>query len=194
MHSPGVSITWWLQAPGHADGQTLPSELVDHRQQPQVPAIVSARFHKVLAPDMVWFLRSQPDTGPVVQLQPSMRLVLGWDLQPFPPPDVLDPVLAHIPSGLFQQNGNSSVAQPAILTGQCDDRLGELIFVVALRRPIALCSPRLVHQPTRLPFTESLVPSVLDGDAAPLGTQESPWAMSFRICFSTVRSATARQD
>jgi hypothetical protein len=54
-----------------------------------------------------------------------MRFLLGWDFQPFPPPNVLDPVLAHIPSGLLQQNGDSLVAQPAILTGQCHDRLGE---------------------------------------------------------------------
>jgi hypothetical protein len=39
-----------------------------------------------------------------------------------------------------------------------------------LSRLVALRSPRLAHQPAGMPFTESLVPSVLDGDAAPLGT------------------------
>jgi hypothetical protein len=45
-----------------------------------------------------------------------------------------------------------------------------LVFVVALRRLIALGLAGLTYQPARAPFTASFVPSVLDGDAAPLGT------------------------
>jgi hypothetical protein len=115
-------------------------------------------------------LRPQPDAGSVVEPQTTARFLLGRDLQSFPPPDALDPVSAHVPASLLQQGRDPPVAVAAILTGQGDDRLGQLVFVVPLRWLIALGSPRLPYQPAGVPFTQSLVPSVLDGDAAPLGT------------------------
>ena len=42
-------------------------------------------------------------------------------------PDAFDPVLAHVPTCLLQQNSDPSVAKLAILTSQCDDRLGKLL-------------------------------------------------------------------
>jgi hypothetical protein len=70
----------------------------------------------------------------------------------------------------LEQRRDPSVAEPAVLTGQRDDRLGQQVFVIEFGRLIALGSAWLTDQPTRVPFTESLVPSVLDGGAAPLGT------------------------
>jgi hypothetical protein len=71
-------------------------------------------------------------------------------------------------------NGVMRRTPAAVPAGQGDDRLGELIFVVSLRGLVTLGSPRLAYQLARMPFTQSLVPSVLDGDAAPLGTQKFP--------------------
>jgi hypothetical protein len=65
-----------------------------------------------------------------------------------------------------------------------------MIFVVALCRPMAL-DARLPHQPARMPFTQSLFSSVVNGHATPLGPQKFPSAMSFKICFSTLISAIA---
>jgi len=48
--------------------------------------------------------------------------------------------------------------------------LRQLVFVVALGRLITLGLAGLTYQLAGVPFTESFVPSVLDGDAAPLGT------------------------
>ena len=62
------------------------------------------------------------------------------------------------------------VAKAAVLAGQCKGRLRQLVFVVALGRLIALRSTGLTHQLAGVLFTESFVPSVLDGAAASLGT------------------------
>ena len=56
-----------VQSPGHADRQTFSCELIEHGQKPQAAAIVRARFHKVVAPDMIRFLRSQPNARSLVQ-------------------------------------------------------------------------------------------------------------------------------
>jgi len=62
----------------------------------------------------------------------------------------------------------------AILTGQGDDRLDQLVFVFPSRRLIGLGSPRLSYQPAGVPFTQSL-PERFEGqsDAAPRGTYTS---------------------
>lgn len=54
---------------------------------------------------------------------------------------------------------------------------------IPLRGLIALRPSRLAYQAAGVPFTQSFVPSVLNGDATSLGTQKFPWAMSFRIVY-----------
>ena len=52
-----------------------------------------------------------------------------------------------------------------VFTGQRNDRLGQLVFLVPLRQMVALGSARLPQQMASVPFNQSLVPSVLDGNA-----------------------------
>jgi len=105
-----------------------------------------------------------------VEPESSAWLLFERNLQSFAPPDALHPIFAHIPAGLLQQGCNAPIPVAAILTGQGQDRLCQPIFVIALGGLIALGSPRLAHQPACAPFTQSLFPSVLNGDATPLGT------------------------
>jgi hypothetical protein len=59
----------------------------------------------------------------------------------------------------------------SIVTGnKSDDRFGQLIFIVPLRGLITLCSAGLLHQPARMPVTQSFFQSVMNGNPAPLGT------------------------
>jgi len=159
-----------VQPPRHPDRQALACELVDHREQPQATAVVRARFDKIVAPDVIGSLGTQPDARSVVEPQPSSRLLFGRNLQPFPPPDTLHSIFANVPARFFEQRSNAPVAVAAVLTGQSDDRLRQPIFVVALRGLIALCPAWLAHQPARAPFTQSFFPSVMNGNPAPLGT------------------------
>jgi hypothetical protein len=96
--------------------------------------------------------------------------VFDGHFQALPPPDALHSILAYCPSGHLQQGGDSSITEATILAGQGEDRLGEPILVVALGGLIALRSPPLPNYSAGVPFTQSFVPSVLNGEASPHGT------------------------
>lgn len=159
-----------VQPPRHADRQTFSRKFVDHHQQPQTAAIVGARLHEVIAPQMIRMFRAQPDAAPIVEPQPSPRPVLGGNFQPFATPDALHPILAHTPARLLEKCRDAPVTEASVLTRQRDDRLGQPVFVAALRGPIPLGPARLFYQPARMPFTQSFFPSVVNGNPAPLGT------------------------
>jgi hypothetical protein len=115
-------------------------------------------------------LGPQPNAASIVDPQPAAGPLLGGNLQPFPSPDALHAIFADAPARLLEQRRDPPIPEAAILAGQSHDGLRQLIFVMALRRLIALRSSRLPHQPARSPFTQSFFPSVVNGDPAPLGT------------------------
>jgi hypothetical protein len=71
---------------------------------------------------------------------------------------------------VLQQRRNAAEAVATVLTGQGNDRLGQTVFIVALCGLVALRPAWLVNQTARVPFTQSFFPSVLNGNATPLGT------------------------
>jgi hypothetical protein len=131
---------------------------------------MGARFHKVVTPDVILPFRSQPDARSVVEPESSARLLFGRNFQSFASPDALHTIFADAPARLLEQSGDATVAVATILAGQCDDGLRQPIFIAALRGLITLRPPRLMDQAAGLPFTQSFLPSVVNGDAAPLGT------------------------
>jgi hypothetical protein len=64
--------------------------------------------------------------------------------------------MATSPPCCLQLHRDSAVAETAILAGQCDDRSGQCIFVVTLRRPVALRASWPIHQSARTPFTHPI--------------------------------------
>lgn len=77
--SHGLQNTQAVDPPGDPDRQTFPGELVDQRHQPNLAAILGLGLHKVIGPDMVAPLRTQPDAGAVIQSQaPSWPLFTGY--------------------------------------------------------------------------------------------------------------------
>src|ERR1019366_7918569 len=132
--------------------------------------IVRACFHEIVTPDVIAMLRSQSNAGAVVQPQPPARLVFGGNLQAFPPPNALHSVLAHSPSGQLQQRCDSPITEAPVRARQGEDRLREPILIAALGRLVTLRGAPLPDQSAGVPFTESLVPRVLNGEASPHGT------------------------
>lgn len=108
--------------------------------------------------------------GFVVEPESSAGLLLGRDLQPLAPPDTLHAIFAHKAARHFEQRGDATVPIAAVLTSQGEDRLRQPAFVLPLRGLITLRAARLMEQTAGPPFTESLFPSVLNGDPPPLGT------------------------
>jgi len=119
---------------------------------------------------MIPALRPQPDAGPVIQPESPAWLLSGRNFQTFAFPDPLHTIFADPPARLLQQRRNAPVPEAAVLTGQGDDRLRQAVFIMALRGLITLCSPRLTDQSAGPPFTQAFFPSVLNGEATPLGT------------------------
>ncbi|GLT12255.1 hypothetical protein GCM10007928_44880 [Sulfitobacter porphyrae] len=65
---------------------------------------------KVIAPDVVAILRAQPDTGSVIQPEPSLLRLLHWHLQPLSPPYALDPLVVRLPARMSQKSGDPTIA------------------------------------------------------------------------------------
>lgn len=51
----------------HQDGEALPTEFVDDRQQPDRTTIVRAVCHEVIGPDMGTMGGPEPDTRPIIE-------------------------------------------------------------------------------------------------------------------------------
>ena len=74
------------------------TSLKKHRSYPQQPSIVRPGIDEVVAPDMIGSLRTKPDTGTVIEPQPSSRPLFLRNFQPLTPPDPLHSVPACLPS------------------------------------------------------------------------------------------------
>ena len=51
---------------------------------------------------MIWPLRSEPHTRPIVKPEPPSLPLLLWDLQPFTSPDTLNALVVHMPTRVVQ--------------------------------------------------------------------------------------------
>ena len=105
---------------------------------------------------MIGVLGTQPYARSIVEPQPPSWLLLLWNLQPFATPDSFYPVLADLPAGPLEQRRDPAISLAAILTGQRHDGLGERIFIVSLRRPVALGAAWLLHHTARQPLAHPM--------------------------------------
>ncbi len=153
---------------------------------------MGAVLDEVVGPDVVGPLRPQPDAGAVVEPEPALLRLLVRDLQPFAPPDPLDPLRVHMPTGVVQQTGDHAIAVAAVLAGQLDDVVGEANLVTTAPRQPALGRAVLAERAAgpALRDAEGL-PHALDAAPPTRRAQKFPFAASVRISLSSVRSETA---
>ena len=118
-------------------------------------SIVRHGAHKIVAPDVILLLRSQPHTGAIAQPQPPSRPLFLRHLQPFASPDPLHPVLPHRPPRVPQQCRDPPIAVPPILRRQARIACVSSIFIRAPQRQIALRPSPLPQHPARPPLTTS---------------------------------------
>ena len=64
------------------DRQALAVELIQHRKQLQGPAFAAPLEHEILLPHVVAILRSESDTSPVFEPQPTALRMSGGHHQP----------------------------------------------------------------------------------------------------------------
>ena len=148
---------------------------------------------EVIAPDVSWPFRPQPNARSIVQPQTTPWTLLLRHFKALTAPDALDPVLANLPATGPQQRSYPAVAVAPVLGRQGDNGLGQHILVSPDRRDIALGSPRLADDPASMAFRQPiLLLDRLNRLPASIGRYKFPSATSLRICFSSDRSATSR--
>ena len=127
-----------LELAGDPDRQTFMGELVDHIEHSIFPSIVGAVLDKVVGPDVIAVLGSQPNARSVCQPEPAALGLLMGDFQPLASPDPLDPLVVDEPASLLQQPGDLAIAVAAVLPGKLNDAGSELLFVFTAPRFLAL--------------------------------------------------------
>ena len=88
---------------------------------------------------MIGPLGPQADARAVVEPEASTFGLFLRDFQPFPPPDAVDALDAHLPAFVDQQSADAPVAVAAIPRRKPHDRLGQRSFIGAYFRLPALC-------------------------------------------------------
>ena len=78
---------------------------------------------------MVRALWPQPNTGPIVQPEPTLLGLFLRDFQPLPPPDPFDPFMVHMPAAVVQHSSDHAIPIASELFCQRDDVLGQPFFV-----------------------------------------------------------------
>src|ERR1700720_318472 len=154
-------------APFYPHQKCFARVLIDQVQRTRRSAIMRAHAHEVIAPHMVAVRRPQPYARAIVEPQPATRLLLLRYLQPLATPDTLHTVLAHLPACRNQQRRDAPVAVTTVLTGKSNDGLREPIFILALRRSIALGAAWLLDHATRPALAHSVLLMSMIHRAAP---------------------------
>ena len=150
---------------------------------------------EVVGPDMVRPLRSEPDTGSVIEPEPALLRLLVRNLQPFAPPDPFHPLVIDMPARGVEQPCDHAIAVAPVLAGQLDDVIGQAVFVPASLWNLALGGAVLFQGAAgpALGDTEGL-PHMVNAAAAARRAQKFPRAASAKISLSSVRSETARRS
>jgi hypothetical protein len=123
-------------------------ELVEHVEHPILASIMGAVLDKVVGPDMIALLRSQPNARSVGQPEPAALGLLMGNLQPLTSPDPLDPLIVDCPACLAQQRGDLAIAVAAVLPGKLDNIGRETLLVITTARDLALCRAMLPERRT----------------------------------------------
>ena len=157
---------------GDPNGQALVGELVDDVEQADFASVMGALLDKVVRPDVVGSLSSQPDARSVSQPQPGTLGLPSGDLQPLAPPDPLDPLVVDQPAGPAQQFGDLAIPVAAVLPSQFDDVVCQPGFIVTAPRHLALRRTMLAERRASTTLgNRQRSSNMLDAGAATRGAQ-----------------------
>ncbi len=121
---------------------------------------------------MVRVLGAQTDAGPVGEPQSATLGLPVRNLEPFAPPDPLDPLVVDQPAGPARQLGDLAIAVAAILAGQFDDVGRQPLFIRSALRVPALRRAMLTERRTGTALGDGQLPSdMLNAGAAPRRAQ-----------------------
>jgi hypothetical protein len=118
--------------------QAFTGVFIDDVQDPEGTAIMCLILHEIVTPDMIWILRPQPDTGPIIQPQSGAFWLFCRHFQPFFAPYSLYALVVHSPSFVSEHPCDHSVSVATMLAGQLDDVFSEHFLVFGWLANVAL--------------------------------------------------------
>ena len=146
--------------------------------------------HEVVRPHVVAIRRSEPDTGPVIEPQPTALWMSGGHLQPLPSPDPLHSLVIHLPA--VSRAVDPPVAIPPVFAGQRNDVGGQSRLVVCHPGRVSLGASHLSRHTARPTLgNDQHLADVPDRLASTRRAQKFPREVSFRIEMSRAWSATS---
>jgi len=129
--------------PRYFERQTFPRVFIDNRKPLQPAPARRAVEGKIPRPHLAraarLFTVTRIDTTAVI---PHFTLFSGH-FQPLAVPQAVHPLVACLPAFVAKQNRNPAVAETRTLAYEIQHPLGNLRFIVARRRFVTLCAPRL---------------------------------------------------
>ena len=201
-HVPG------RKRPRHLDRQALPRELVDHHQDPKLPAVLRSLGHEVVAPHMVAMHCLVTGAGVGAHARQSAAFpLLTPNLHVLLLPDPVHPLDVHPPAPKSLRAGQDAMRALAPVPRERFDDLPhhrqEFTVAVDLPWTVTLRAPVLAEHPTDPSFRDLFMPQVPpDGfhrPTATLGagqlscaTQACGRAASFRISMSRADRKSTR--
>ena len=143
---------------------------------------------------MVEVVRSQPDDGAILVIEPPSLLVPLRELKTFFTPKTLNLLMVHTPTFHPQQLGDLPIAVPTILLSQADHRQAQGFLALVLSFGlILLCGPCHIHHTTCTPFRRcKLLTSMNNGLTQQIRRQALGFKksrLSLRISLSNSSSA-----
>lgn len=112
----------------YQDGDALPTEFIDDRQNLYGMAVMRALCHEVIGSDIVTMRWPEPDTRPIVEPQTSAFGLLLRNLQPLLAPDTFHSLMIDPPTLPSEQSCDTARAIPPIPFNKLDNFLSESLL------------------------------------------------------------------
>lgn len=120
-----------VQAPLYFNSEAFPRELINHGEHAKLAPVTGFVLNKIISPDMVAMLWTQPHTRAIVQPQASAFRLFYRYFQALALPDARHTFVVYMPAVSSQQGANPLVTVPAIAGRQFNDGEGQRIFIVS---------------------------------------------------------------
>ncbi len=136
----------------HHDGEALPTEFVDDRQDLEGPSIMCPVRYEIIGPDMVTMGGPEPDTSPIVEPQPSAFGLLLGNLQPLLTPDAFHPLVIDPPTLSSEQGCDTAIPVTPVPFGKLNNFLSKSLFGICPLGYEPLGRPRPADHPASTPL------------------------------------------
>jgi len=104
----------------------------------------------------------QPNVRAVIQPETATLWLFHWNLQPFTPPDAVNPLLVHKPAIIPKQSCDTAVTVPAKSLCQTNDRRRQGVLIISPDGLLALSRAVLADHTASPAFGDAKLYHLID--------------------------------